>query len=68
MPIFDTLNIKFYISNDYQFPNGPKYICRMSSNYLVKKARHLAEMFSRCLQGFYKSKQKRLTKALTKAS
>ena len=37
-------------------------------NCLVKKARHLTEMFSRCLQGFYKSKQKCLTKALTKAS
>ena len=48
-------------------PNGPKDICKISNNCLVKTTRHLAGMFSRYLkrQVFRKSKQC-LSKAVIK--
>ena len=33
----------------YHLPNGSKKYCRVSNNYLVNIARHLAYIFSRCL-------------------
>ena len=47
-------------------PNGPKDIFKMSNNRLVKTARHLAAMFSRCLkESFFCKSNQYLTKALT---